>query len=104
MQVHASIGAGIEGRSQRAPGSHETASETPKAGLPALVPGSRRPAPEHNPLTRPLAAVIAQLAAGAGDHPFTRARRRTDPSEGANLYGHAIAVTAPIRKTTIRIL
>lgn len=104
MRIEASIGAGIKGRSQQPSVPLEEAPQTAKASLPAVIPMKLRPALERRPQIRPLATVIAQLAAVAGDHPSTRARRRAEPFEGANLYGLATAVTPQAPQTTIRIL
>ncbi len=104
MRVSASVGTGIGRRPQPfAPAKDKTLEL--KRNLPAVIPTpQRRPASEQSIRVRPLACVIAQLAAHAGDHPCTRARRRAEPSEGASLYGVAAAIAAPARKTTIRVV
>lgn len=104
MRVEASIGARIEGRSHRASGQQGKTPEMQRAALPALITSKPRPGLERSPQARPLATVIAQLAAAAGDHPSTRARRRAGPAEGASLYGLATAVTPQAPQTTIRVL
>lgn len=104
MRIQASVGTGINGRSQQSASPREAVAEAVRTNLPAVVPAPARPAMAHRPQVRPLATVIAQLAAGAGDHPFTRARRRAEPSEGASLYALAAAVTPQAQKTIIRIL
>lgn len=104
MRVQASIGAGIEGRSKQPSRPVEEAPQAAKATLPAVIPSSRRPGMEQRPRLRPLATVVAQLAATAGGHPSTRARRRAEPSEGAHLYGLATAITPQTPKTILRVL
>lgn len=103
MRVTASIGAGIEGRSKRSANAINAAEADSLPNLPMVI-AQARPAKEQSRRILPLASILAQLAAHAGDHPTTRARRRADPMEGANLYGMAASVSAPAKKNTIKIV
>lgn len=98
MRISASVNVGIEGRAKRFAAPQEAANTG--RNLPAVlaVRSVDRPSVEQQPSTRPLASVLAQLAASAGDHPFTRARRRADPAEAASVYGLAAQAQAPARK------
>ena len=105
MRISADIGVGVRSGPHSGDSTERDAPAQPTAGLPAVIaPHADCPAKEHRSSFRPHPGVIAQLAAHAGDHPGTRARRRADPADGANLYNLATAIAEPTRKNTIRIV
>ncbi|MEX2129133.1 MAG: hypothetical protein WD871_12955 [Xanthobacteraceae bacterium] len=87
MRISASFGTGVDPTRRDTVLVPKKAEEPLRASLPAVVPAPDRPsdiaAPKH---VRPVAALLAQLVAGAEDLPATRIRRRADPGQSAQLY------------------
>jgi hypothetical protein len=95
MRIHASPNAGLDLRQrQNVPSAPQAADRLMPPGLPAVIPANARPSPAPARSNRPVSALIAQLIASAEDMPATRARRRADPSIGAESY-RAVAGLGP---------
>jgi hypothetical protein len=78
--------------------------ETVRAGLPALVPGAERSNTLATAKNRPVTALIAQLVAGAEDLPASRARRRAEPSIGADAYRMVAGLGPALPRATSRLI
>jgi len=106
MRITATSGPVIDSnrRNQSAPATTRTESAAPVSAN-ALVPvrtGVR--ATDQLASGRPAAALLAQLVAGAQNLPVSRARRRTDPGDGARLYRAVAELDLESRPRTLHVV
>ena len=105
MQIAASQNTNLDlGRRHNALLAPKPADELLRAALPAVVPGQACNSAPVATRNRPVAALLAQLIAGAEDMPSSRVRRRADPGAGVDAYRAVSGLGSVLPQTKSRFI